>query len=859
MPSFLIVIFFTVLIIFDCALAQTPRIGPPPAFVQSLTVEESPALPKAAGEGGVNWLLWDDQVSVADQARYHRQVIEITSVAGLESSSELSVEFDPEYQTLIAHHLRILRGGQTVENLGRIQPSLMQRENQWDRRMLDGRLTALYVLQDVRLGDRIDWSYTLQGNNPVFQGKMSGWQYLARSSPAQHRHVRLVAPENHPLTIKRQGGAAAYKSLEKNGQVEFVWDLRQVPAVLFENGAPTWHSFYPRIEWSEYGSWNEVVKWAKTIYRQPEHLSREMRERIANLRKLEPEDRVRESLRFVQDSVRYLGMEMGASSHAPRHPDSVLVRRFGDCKEKALLFCTLLSRTGMQAEPVLVNTEAGPTLNKMNPAPTAFDHVIARVKLEGRYVYFDPTITGQRGLPSRSDAPPYQGGLPIADDVYGPIDFLPDGHSGIQVEYDVTIPDWKKGTRMNITTVYSGQEADRVRREWGANSYAELEKSYRQFNGRMYGGLRNLDSVRYSEDLLTGAVTTRESYAIDSLCDLNGNTGQRECSFAPLELSGLLTVPELEARNSPYALDWPKKIRATMHLHLPEDMGKLYANGRAALPEAIITWEETGKNRDHTLAYTFESLGDHVPQEGYADYVRALKSASQEFGVSYTMPDESQAGYFGSHLNYFWLLYLVACVAAAGWCFKRILRLVPLKAHRPDPSKALGDMPELANPAARPLGGWLYLVGFGLVAGLLYRTWSLKNLFSYLNGDTWEQLTSSTGRAFHMGWEPLLIFEALNQVTGVGALLACFFLFLKRRRNFPKAYVVVTVSLIGIDFMDTGLIFLAGMQDLVGIGNKDLVDSLRNSITGSLWMLYMFRSVRVRETFLQPVNAGETG
>ncbi len=854
MRQILFVIYFTIFVTMDLAFAQIPRVGPPLPFVLPMSVEESSPAPKAAGEGGVNWLLWDDQVSVADQARYHRQVIEITSVAGLESSSELSVEFDPEYQTLIAHHLRILREGKTIENLGRIQPSIMQRESQWDRRMLDGRLTALYVLQDVRLGDRIDWSYTLKGNNPVFLSKMSGWQYLAHASPTQRRHVRLVAPENRLLNIKRHGGAAAYKSQAQNGQIEFVWDLRQVPAVAYENGAPSWHPFYPRIEWSEYRSWSDVVNWAKTIYRQTEPLSQEMQERIADLRKLKPEDRVRESLRFVQDSIRYLGMEMGASSHAPRPPDSVLVRRFGDCKEKVLLFCTLLGRTGMQAEPVLVNTEAGPTLSMMNPAPMAFDHVIARVKLDGQFQYYDPTITGQRGRPSRFDAPPYQGGLPIADDVYGPIDFLPEGHSNLRVDYDVTIPDWKKGTRMSITTVYSGHEADRVRREWGANSYAELEKSYRKFNGRMYGGLRNIDSVRYSEDPVTGEVTTREIYAIDSLCELDANTGRRECSFAPLELSSLLNAPELETRNSPYALDWPKKVQAVMRLHLPEDMGRLHSNGRTALPEAIITWDENGRNREHTLSYTYESLSDHVPQEGYAKYVSALKSINEEFGVTYTMQAMSQAGYFGSHLNFFWLLYLVACLAAATWCFKRILRMEPLKVHRLESPDGLIGETVPANGAPRSLGGWLYLVGFGLLAGLIYRTWNLKDLLSYLNGDTWEQLTSSTGRAFHMGWEPLLIFEAFSQITGLGALVACVFLFLKRQRNFPKVYVVVITSLIGFDLLDTGLIFLAGMQDLVEVGKKDLLETLSNSITASLWILYMFNSVRVRKTFLHPLH-----
>src|SRR3982750_3322319 len=71
----------------------------------------------------------------------------------------------------------------------------------------------------------------------------------------------------------------------------------------------------------------------------------------------DPATRVAAVLRLVQRQVRYLGGEIGAGTHAPSAPDLVYARRWGDCKEKALLMVAMLHALGVDASPALVNTE----------------------------------------------------------------------------------------------------------------------------------------------------------------------------------------------------------------------------------------------------------------------------------------------------------------------------------------------------------------------------------------------------------------------------------------------------------------------------------------------------------------------
>jgi transglutaminase-like putative cysteine protease len=76
------------------------------------------------------------------------------------------------------------------------------------------------------------------------------------------------------------------------------------------------------------------------------------------------EEYILEAIRFVQDEVRYLGVETGINTHKPYPPSQILAQRFGDCKDKSLLLTTLLQARNIEAYPVLVNTSLKQSLDE---------------------------------------------------------------------------------------------------------------------------------------------------------------------------------------------------------------------------------------------------------------------------------------------------------------------------------------------------------------------------------------------------------------------------------------------------------------------------------------------------------------
>src|SRR6185436_12032022 len=178
---------------------------------------------------------------------------------------------------------------------------------------------------------------------------------------------------------------------------EYTWERTNAPATELEPDGSVPTDGVPELHLSEFKDWAEVAAWAAPLYRATptpalQRLVESWRQASA-----EPEGQLLAAVRFVQDEIRYLGIEKGAHSHLPHSPAQVLEKRYGDCKDKALLLATALNALGFEAHPALVNSTLSVRLPELLPSPFSFDHVITQVKAQGKTYWFDSTASLQRG------------------------------------------------------------------------------------------------------------------------------------------------------------------------------------------------------------------------------------------------------------------------------------------------------------------------------------------------------------------------------------------------------------------------------------------------------------------------------
>src|SRR5690349_21664780 len=130
---------------------------PPPAV--------SASVPQDAN-GGTFHLLEDYQRRVSGNSteRYSHRVLKILSARGLETASQIKLEFEPSYEDLVIHHISIRRGDRTINALKPAEIRLVQQRTDLDEREYNGQFSALLFLNDVRLGDVLDYAYSINGD-----------------------------------------------------------------------------------------------------------------------------------------------------------------------------------------------------------------------------------------------------------------------------------------------------------------------------------------------------------------------------------------------------------------------------------------------------------------------------------------------------------------------------------------------------------------------------------------------------------------------------------------------------------------------------------------------------------------------
>ena len=85
----------------------TFSVGPIPAWVKP--IGPVAAIKGDADDGGISYLLADQQVNVEPPASYYHEARQITSENGVQNGAAISVSFDPSYQKLTFHSITLTR------------------------------------------------------------------------------------------------------------------------------------------------------------------------------------------------------------------------------------------------------------------------------------------------------------------------------------------------------------------------------------------------------------------------------------------------------------------------------------------------------------------------------------------------------------------------------------------------------------------------------------------------------------------------------------------------------------------------------------------------------------------------------
>jgi transglutaminase-like putative cysteine protease len=612
-------------------------VGPAPAWVHPLALPGPARRGDTAGQS-VRYLLSDRQVRIGPDGDtvYRHSASQPLNEDGLARSANIKIVFNPEYQTLTIHAIDIVRNGRRIHKLRQSKIKLIQRETDIDRQLYDGAVTAFLALDDVRIGDVIEYSYSIRGTNPVFGDKYFASFTLGWSVPVERVSVRLLAPAGRKLHWRVYNIHLKPKVRRVNGYRELTWAVDHQPALTDDGDYPRWYQPYPWLQITEYRDWAEVARWARDLYRVKSGLHADLRAKVQAWKSLPAEEATADALHFVQQKVRYFGVELGQNSHRPHDPNEVYRNRYGDCKDKALLLSTLLKGLGVEAHPALVSTDFGKGIAHWLPSPGLFDHVIVMAEVNGRRYWLDPTRSYQDGPLDRIAYPKFGVALPVARSVkkLAPITGPQKATPSIDVRERITVASYDKPVHFTVKSIYTGREAEFQRYYFSNNTRAKIQRNYLNYYRRRLPGITALHPVRMRDDKADNRVVVEEAYQVPDFWTRRGDKLDFELDGSTL--SPYTRLPRTMARTMPLALTYPIRIRHKTTLVFPRTINFHNKGRRNTIEDDAMVYTRiiAHHGRQLSVEHRYRSKRDAVMPSHLKRYFADLRAIRHDLSYS---------------------------------------------------------------------------------------------------------------------------------------------------------------------------------------------------------------------------------
>ncbi len=512
------------------AASRELHYGPPAEWI---VPTQSPTDAAAPSGAPYRTVFSDTQVKLgtADEEIFTAQRIKILSADGL-AIGNVSVTWNSSTEDVTIHSLKILREERVIDVLAASQFQIIQREDNLDYAMLDGKLTATLQAPGLQIGDELEFILTTRRRDLVFGGRASGYtQMPVANSPGSFR-VRYTWPKGKAVNWQVTPDLPKPAPVKKGGENLLTYELRDPKLAVMAEGAPPRFNMRRLIEYSGFSTWSDIsdVLWPlfdKAAMLAPDSPLREEAARIA-ASSSDPVTRTEAALALVQEKIRYVYVGLDDGNYRPAGADDTWNRRFGDCKAKTALLIALLRELGVAAEAVVVNAAGGDGTDQRLPAPGVFNHVLVRATIGDKTYWLDGTRLGDRRLallppPTFRWALPLRAGVTALEAVAPEAPALPeyidvldvDATAGFDMPAKVSAEKIFRGDGVfQMRTYFSGmapEDARRVQDAMWRESLtwaipAEVAWRYDELQGVVVMSMRGEGKLEWNGDALSGRV-----------------------------------------------------------------------------------------------------------------------------------------------------------------------------------------------------------------------------------------------------------------------------------------------------------------------------------------------------------------
>ncbi len=793
----------------------------------------------AKENNAAHYLLISNQEHIPSNTSVYRYTTLINNNEGVQQFSDISIDYDPSYQKLKFHFIKVIRDGKTINKLHKKEIKTIQRESDMDRYLFNGALTAYINLKDIRANDIIDYSYSIVGKNPIYEDHYHNEFYLQSTIDIGRFYKSIWIPNTKNIHFKYFNNAPQPSVNKSEKLTHYSWDVTDSKAIHYDTNTPSWYDPFHRVQATEYNNWNEVVEQYKKHYLLSTTDKAKLKKEIATLFKIKNRDSLAlQIIRFVQDDVRYLGFEDGIHSHKPYNPLKTLEQRYGDCKAKSFLLTEMLTAIGYEAYPMLVHSYNAHNLVESLPSPNEFDHCIVQIKKDNSSYFIDPTINYQGGAIENTYIPNYQYGLVLKDNQneLSPITSQSSNETFIKEEFD--IDNYQDTAYLYITSTYTGSKADNQRRYFASNDLEKIQKNYINYYSTLYANISPFSKIEFIDDKdNSNKVIVKEAYSIDSLwLKAPADPGMLYAEFYPLVMEDLVNVTKSPKRTMPYAINGSSYLKQKIIVNLPETFSIENEDKKIDDPGFSYSFKSSSSHKKLILEYEYQSKKSHLTPEETSSYISKNTSILGELSYYLTYNNALAITYKEGILSWQLIFFALIILGISIYIGFRVYKEY--------------DISSTSNQSM-PIGGWLVLIAIKLVLSPLFLFVQLyRESSNFLNKSIWQLLTSSSSSTHEVASAYIVIFELMYNVVFFVFSILVTILFFKKRTILPRLIIIYYALVFLVPLIDSLALYLfTDLKSSTAEINQETASAVRDFIYCCIWIPYFLISKRVKNTF----------
>lgn len=824
--------------------SQKIKIGAAPAWLVKPDIGSKKITSPDEVSNGYLLRHYERQTNLVNQTVYTHYVRKIFNETGVQNASEVSVSYAPQYEKLTFHYINVVRDGKIVSSVREAEIRVVDQEDESDDFLYNGTKRAYVILKGTKKNDEIDCAYSVSGFNPVFGKYYSDKIFFVSEVQTENYFESIITPASLQLFIKPFNNAPLPQIATEGSLKIYQWKNPPIGEWKWQSGMPTWFEEEPYVAVSTYKDWKEVINWGTSLFRQYNYpLPKLLKEMIEDWRKRAGGDKdVFASLatRFVQDEVRYLGMEIGTHTHEPHTPAEVFESRYGDCKDKALLLTTILRQENIKAYVALVNTTAKKAIADALPTAVAFNHAIVAIphtEQQG-YRYIDATITNQRGPFETLFVPAYGSALVLnsSETNLQAADWCGSNNTEISEIFHLS---FNTPSRLAVKTVFRGKAADRNRDDFSGLSIKELGDNYLDFYKKTYEGIELGSPVKINDDSAANEISVDEQYSIPKAWKTD-EKNKKTFTFSAATIYAKIPDPSDAPEDTPLALEYPLTMTYAIQLYMPEDWPASFKAVHFSNESFQFDFTPRVDGNVIYLEYYYKTNKDHIPanmiEEYKKDYNKIAETIQYDlFKTGDSLPTMEKIGKPAAPIDIYWpaILYmLITLLLSGGLVF--YLNSTSVKV-------------EFDEATAWKISGWTLFLGISISLGLLVNLFQLFREGYFLQS-TWTAIKDAGGSSL----QSLATVEFVLQVMWIVFNAAILLWFIQRRDIFPKMFVWYAGSLL-IGQLLLVILYAINANTVVtsDITNQLIFGLIRTLVYCAVWVTYVQKSQNVKSTFLK--------